>query len=117
MEALMQHYQAAGFSKEVSRLGAAPRRPSTNRMYNNTWLPFANWATGKGFDPCGPSAAQIAAFLYELFDTHGLSPQTIKGYRSCLASVLSRTGRAAEVQAKMISDMIMSMELQRPTAV
>ena len=70
---------------------------------------LANWATGRGFDPLGPTAAHIAAFLYELFDTHGLSPQTIKGYRSCLASVLSRTGKAAEVQAK-----IMSMELQRP---
>ena len=33
---------------------------------------------------------------------------------SSLASVLSRTGRAAEVQAKTISDMIMSMKLQRP---
>ena len=73
-----------------------------------------NWTTGKGFDPLGPTAPQIAAFLYELFDTHGLSPQTIKGYRSCLASALSRTGRAAEVQAKTILDMIMSMELQRP---
>ena len=31
-EALMQHYQAAGFSKEVSRLAAAPRSPSTNRI-------------------------------------------------------------------------------------
>ena len=41
-------------------------------------------------------------------------PQTLKGYRSCLASVLIRTGRPAEVQAKTISDMIMSMELQRP---
>ena len=30
MEALMQHYQAAGFSDKVSRLGAAPRRPSTS---------------------------------------------------------------------------------------
>ena len=99
----MQHYQAAGFSKEVSKLTAAPRRPSTNRMYNDSWLHFANWATGRGFDPLGPTAAQIAAFLYELFDTRGLSPQTIKGYRSCLASVLSRTGRAAEVQAKTIS--------------
>ena len=75
---------------------------------------MANWATGRGFDPLGPTAAQIATFLYKLFDTHGLSPQTIKGYRSCLASVLSRTGKAAEVQAKTISDMIMSMELQRP---
>ena len=34
MEALMQHYQAAGFSREVSKFAAAPtcRRPSTNRM-------------------------------------------------------------------------------------
>ena len=103
----MQHYQAAGFSKEVSKLAAAPRRPSTNRMYDDK-------ATGRGFDPLGPTAAQIASFLYELFDTHGLSPQTIKGYRSCLVLVLGRTGKAAEVQAKTISDMIMSMELQRP---
>ena len=91
-----------------------PRRLSTNRMYNDRWLCFTNWITRKGFDPLGPTAAQIAAFLYELFDTHGLSLQTIKGYRSCLASVLSCMGRAAEVQAKTISDMIMSMELQRP---
>ena len=32
MEALMHHYQAAGFLREVSKLTAAPRRPSTNRM-------------------------------------------------------------------------------------
>ena len=112
MEALMQHYQAAGFMKEVSR--HAPERPSTNRMYNDRWLCFANWATGKGFDPLGPTAAQLATFLYELFDTHGLSPLTIKAYRSCLASVLSRTGKVAAVQTETISDMIMCMELQRP---
>ena len=88
MEALMQHYQAAGFSKEVSKLAAAPRRPSTNRMYDDRWLPFTNWATGRGFDPLGPTAAQIAAFLYELFelmacrlrlskDTGPISPQSL----------------------------------------
>ena len=60
------------------------------------------------------TAAQIAAFLYEFFNTRGLSPQTIKGYRSCSARVLSRTGKVAAVQANTISDMIMSMELQRP---
>ena len=43
MEALMQQYQAAGFSKEVSRFAAALRRPSTNRMYDDRWLRFANW--------------------------------------------------------------------------
>ena len=43
---------------------------------------------------------QAAGFLYYLFDTQGLTPQTIKGYRSCLASVLSQIGNAAVVQAK-----------------
>ena len=49
-----------------------------------------------------------------LFDTHGLSPQTVKGYRTCLASVLNRTGKSKVVLHKTISDMIASMELQRP---
>ena len=35
MEALKQHFQAAEFSKEVSRPTAAPRRASTNHMYND----------------------------------------------------------------------------------
>ena len=44
MEALMRHYKAAGFSDEVSRLAAAPRRPSTNRMYDDRWCRFTRWA-------------------------------------------------------------------------
>ena len=110
----MQHYQAAGFLREVSKLATGPRRPSTNRMYDDRWLCFANWATGKAFDPLGPTSANKSRFLYEFFDTHGLVASDYQRYRSCLASVLSRTGKAAAVQAKTISDMVMSMELQRP---
>ena len=98
MEALMRHYKAAGFSDEVSRLAAATRRPSTNRMYDDRWLRFARWAAGQGFDPHDSRAAQIASFLFTLFDTHGLSPQTVKGYRTCLGSVLNRTGKAKVVR-------------------
>ena len=93
-EALMQQYKATGFSDEVSRLAAAPRRPSTNRMYDDRWLPFTLWAAREGFDPSSPTAVQIAAFLYSLFDTRGLSSQTNKDYRTCLGSVLNRTGKA-----------------------
>ena len=100
--------------EQVSRHTAAPRRPSTNIVYDDRWLHFAHWAAGQRFDLLGPTAAQIAAFLYYLFDTQGLSPQSIKGYRSPLASILSRTAMAAAVQAKMMSNMITSMELQRP---
>ena len=109
MEALMRHFKAAGFSDEVSRLTAAPKTPSTNRS-----LRFAPWATGQGFDPLDPTAAQIASFLFTLFNTHGLSPQTVKGYRTCLGSVLDQTGKAKVVMHQTISDMIISMELQRP---
>ena len=105
MEALMRHFKAAGFSDEVSRLAAAPRRPSTNRMYDDRWLRFARWAAGQGFDPLDPTAAQIASFLFTLFDTRGLSPQTVKGYRTYLGSVLNRTGNAKVVLHKTISDM------------
>ena len=86
----MQHYKAAGFSDKVSRIVAAPRRPSSNRMYDDRWLRFARWATGQGFDPLDPTAAQIVSFLFTLFDTHGLSSQTVKGYRTCLCSELAR---------------------------
>ena len=103
-EALMRHYEATGFSDQVSRLAAAPRRPSTNRMYDDRWLRFARWA-GQLFDPLDPTAAHIASFLFTLFDTHGRSPQTVKGYRTCLGSVLNRTGKAK---------VITSIELQRP---
>ena len=105
--------KAAGFSDEVSRLAAAPRRPSTNRIYDDQWLRFTRWATGQGFDPLNSSAAQITSFLYSLFDT-GLSPQTFKGYRTCLGSVHNHTGKAKVVLHRTISDMLASMELQRP---
>ena len=43
-----------------------------------------------------------------------MSPQTIKGYRTCLGSVLNLTGKAKVVLHKTISDVIVSMELRRP---
>ena len=115
MEALMRHYKAAGFSDEVSRLAAAPRRNSTNRMYDDRWCRFARWAAGQGVDPLNPTAAQVASFLFDLFDTHGLSPQTVKGYRTCIGSVLNRTGKTRVVLHRAISDMIASMEIHGNT--
>ena len=77
MEALMRPYLAAGFSDEVSRLTAAPRRPSTDRVYDAS------------FDGCrarfliDPTATRVASFFGFTFDTHGLS-STVKGYRTCI---------------------------------
>ena len=78
MEALMQHYQAAGFSEEVSRLALPPSRPSTNRMYYDMLLRFTHWAAGQGIDLLGPTASQTASLSISFSDTHDLSPQTVK---------------------------------------
>ena len=74
MEALMRHYKAAGFSDEVSRLEEAPRRPSTNHMYDDRWLRFTHWAARKKYDPLNPSAAQIE---------FGTSNCSVKALRYC----------------------------------
>ena len=62
-------------------------------MACNRLLCFAAWAAEQEIDPLCPTAVQIASFLFSLFKTHGLAPQTVKGYRSGLASVLSCTGK------------------------
>ena len=78
------------------------------------WFGFAHSAAEQGIDLLGGTAAQITTFLFSLFETPALSPQIVKGYRSCLASVLSRTSRAAVVQDRIVSAMKSSMELERP---
>ena len=52
------------------------------------------WVTEHGMDPLGPTSAQTASFLFSLFKTHGLAPQTIKTVGPSLASVLRNTGKA-----------------------
>ena len=55
-DSFMQHFQVAGFSEEVSRLTATPRRPLINRIYDDRWLRFGYWAAGQGIDLLGPAA-------------------------------------------------------------
>ena len=62
----------------------------------------------------GPIATQVATFQFAIFRTHGLSPQMAKGYRSCLPLLLCRSGKAAVVHDRIISDMIYSMESEKP---
>ena len=64
--------------EEVSRLTAAPRRFSTNSVYDDRWLRFAHLTADQGINPFFHTAAQRAAFLYYLFDAQGLSPQSVE---------------------------------------
>ena len=73
MEALKQHFQAAEFSKEVSRPTAAPRRASTNRMYNDR-------QAGTMVPSVGPGQ-QIAL---EILGYHGSLLPVLKYYKILL---------------------------------
>ena len=107
-------FPGKGFLEEMPRLVAAPRMPSTNRMYGDRWLCFKGPAAEQGIDP---PATQIAYFLYSPVNTYGLAPQTVKCYRSCLASKLSHTCKGSVVHDRIISYMITSMELQQPSLI
>ena len=71
------------------------------------------------FDGCrarfliDPTATRVASFFGFTFDTHGLS-STVKGYRTCIVSVLNRPGQGGSTQT--ISDIFTLMEFQRPGA-
>ena len=77
-QALMQYFQAEGFSENASRHAAAYRRPQT--AYEYQWLLFPGWAAEKGTDLLGPTA-----ILHSILGTYHLASQTVKGYRSCQA--------------------------------
>ena len=49
-----------------------------------------------------PQMLKQPLFFTSPFDSHGLSPQTVKGYLSCLNPVLRHTGRAAVIQDRII---------------
>ena len=54
-------------------------------------------AAGQGFDPLDPTATRVASFFGSTFDTHSLS-STVKGYRTCIVSVLNRPGQGGSTQ-------------------
>ena len=86
-------------------LGAAPRRRSTNHMYDYRLLPFCAWASEQGIDPHSQSSS-----LFPLSNLADPRPQMHNGYWSCLASVLSCSGKGQGVHDRIILGMISFMK-------
>jgi hypothetical protein len=114
MEVVAQHLQATGFSAEVASIAAKPRRASTNRLYDGRWRIFTSWAEDNGINPFNPTAPQIATFLHYLRSIKDLDPQTIKGYRTTLASVLIPLGVSDSINSPVISQLLKGMEIEHP---
>ena len=64
-------------------------------------------------DPVTASVTDIADFFVQLFE-EGLTPATIKGYRTSISSVLSKLGRRNVISDTSLSDMLSSMAINRP---
>ena len=105
--------ERAGFSEKAATFIAAPTRASTARAYDGRWARWADWAEGRGLDPVTASVTDIADFFVQLFE-EGLTPATIKGYRTSISSVLSKLGRRNVISDTSLSDMLSSMAINRP---
>ena len=64
-------------------------------------------------DPVTAPVTAIADFFVELFK-EGLTPATIKGYRTSLTSVLSKLGRGDIISDKSLGDLITAMSIKKP---
>ncbi len=64
-------------------------------------------------DPLDPSEAQLAEFCLILFKDRRLAPETVKGYRSAIGSVLKPRGLDVGAWPNL-SALIRRMELERP---
>jgi hypothetical protein len=107
-----QHYTPS--PSEVASIAAAPRRSSTNRLYDGRWRIFTSWAEEHGISPFNPIAPQLAKFLHYLCTVKGIDPQTVKGYRTTLASVLIPLGVSDAINSPVLSHLLKGMEIAQP---
>ena len=102
------------FSHRVADIVSQARRPSTRNVYQSRWCIFTDWCISRQIDPISASMSQIADFLIFLFSDKKLSMSSVKGYRVMLSNTLKfRSGRDIG-HDPVISEVIRSLELQRP---
>jgi hypothetical protein len=57
---------------------------------------------------------QLATFLHYLRSVKNLDPQTVKGYRTSLASVLIPLGMSDAINSPVLSQLLKGMEIVHP---
>ena len=80
--------------------------PSTLKSYEARGNIFTDWCYDLSWNPMDLSYPQLAEFFIWLNDHKGLSPSTIKGYRSMIALTYRRSGRWDPGADKELSDPI-----------
>ncbi|CAG2193457.1 unnamed protein product [Mytilus edulis] len=74
----------------------------------------SSWCSEKEIDPFQISVQQLADFLIHLFEEKGLSPSTIKGYRSAISRTIQLSGGPDFGNNEFISLLVKNFTLERP---
>ncbi|CAG2243241.1 unnamed protein product [Mytilus edulis] len=111
---LRDSFKERGFSECAARHLSRAVRDSTNIVYDAKWTIFSSWCSGKEIDPFQISVQQLADFLIHLFEEKGLSPSTIKGYRSAISRTILLSGGPDFGNDEFISLLVKNFTLERP---
>ena len=84
---LQRFTRAAGFSSAVAEQSSLACRPSSRAVCQVRWSIYRAWCHNNGHSVPRPTLAKVAAFLYWLRYTRGLSVSSLRGYRSVLSAV------------------------------
>lgn len=113
MASLRDSFKKIGFSEGAARHLSRAVRDSTNIVYDAKWIIFCNWCSEKEVDPYQISVQQLADFLIFLFEEKGLSPSTIKGYRSAISRTIHLSGGPDFGSDEFISLLVKNFSLER----
>ena len=91
------------------------RARTTNASYESKWRLFEGFAKNK-FNPLQATPAQLAEFLTYLFESRGISPATIKGYRAAVGHILRLSSGYDPGEDDIIKLLMKSFDRQRPTS-
>lgn len=106
--------RGAGHLEEAARRMACPQAGSTKRIYDSRWSIFGEWCDTWELDPFEATVPQVAAFLLFLFHELERSMQTIKGFRTAIASGLIGAGKEDIGKNRELSRLITSLTRERP---
>ena len=103
-----------GFSEGATKHLTKSVRDSTSIVYDAKWSIFSDWCSEREIDPFQVTVQQLADFLVFLFESKGLCPSTIKGYRSAISRTIHISGGPDFGINEHISLLVRSFSLERP---
>ena len=88
-------------------------RSGTQKVYNSKWSRWITWCSAKSVDPIKPRNVDLVNFLAHLVAQEGLSPSSIKVFRSAIVTSLKQLGgrvRGESAHPHLVRDVVRGIE-------